>query len=126
MNPLAQAFVVVAASIHVWVRVCESFLFHRPGVHRGIFKTPTEHVPALRLWTYCQGFYNLFLAAGLVAGLVALHSREDDVGRWLILYICAFMIGTGVLMGLYDRRHLGGAVGQAFPPLVVVAAVALG
>ena len=29
-------------------------------MHTGILHTPSEIVPALRLWSFCQDFYNLF------------------------------------------------------------------
>jgi putative membrane protein len=122
VNGVAQVFAVLAAFVFIWAGLLESFFFSRPGVHRKIFHTPTENLPALRLWSFCQGFYNLFLAAGTIIGLIALNNGDVRVGRALVLYTCAFMVGTGIVMGIRDRRHLDGAVGASLPPLIALVA----
>ncbi len=132
MNVVAQVFAGVAALVHVLVFVWEALVFRRPGVHQGIFHIPSEDVPAVRLWAFGQGFYNLFLASGTVIGLVALHNGNETVGRALVFYTCGFMALSGVVLVIADRMGLGraegsglgGAVAQASPPLVVFIAAA--
>ncbi|MDT7723772.1 MAG: putative rane protein [Actinomycetota bacterium] len=133
MNVVAQVFAGLAALVHIVVFVWETFLFRRPGVHQGIFRIPSENVPAVLLWSFNQGFYNLFLASGTVAGLVALHTGNEAVGRALVLYTCAFMALAGVVLGISDLMGLGrakgsgwgGAVSQISAPLVVLVAAAV-
>jgi putative membrane protein len=98
--------------------------FRREAVHTGILHTPSEIVPALRLWSFCQGFYNLFLAAGTFVGVALLHSDQRAAGAALVLYTCAFMVGCGIVLFVADRRHLDGALGQALPPLGALVAAA--
>ncbi|MEU1895577.1 DUF1304 family protein [Streptomyces pristinaespiralis] len=43
--------------------------------------------PGVQLWRFNVGFYNLFLALGLIAGFVALHLGQETVGRTLIAYL---------------------------------------
>jgi putative membrane protein len=52
-------FALLAAMIHIVVFVWESFMIGRPRVHQGIFGVPTADVPAIRLWAFGVGFYNL-------------------------------------------------------------------
>lgn len=125
MNAIAQAFALIAALVFIWAGLLESFFFHRPGVHQRIFHTRTENLPAIRLWSFCQGFYNLFLASGAIIGVIALHSGNGPAGRALVLYACAFMLGTGIVLGIADRRHLGGAFGSSLPPLIALTAALL-
>jgi putative membrane protein len=123
MTALAQIFVVLAGGIHVTFWLLESVLFGRPRVHRGIFGTRTEDVPAVRLWALNQGFYNLFLAAGAIAGVVCLHIGAETVGRGVALFACVAMFGAGLVLLASDRRrYLRGAMVQAVPPLIALIA----
>lgn len=134
MNAVAQIAAGLAALVHVVVWVWESLLFRRVGVHQGIFRIATADVPAVLLWSVNQGFYNLFLAAGTVFGLVSLHTGNSDVGRAFVLYTCGFMLLCGIVLWISDLLGLGrakgsswgGAIAQAGPPLLVLVSVALG
>jgi putative membrane protein len=125
VNLTAQVLAVVAALVHVWAGTLESFFFARPGVHQRIFHTRSEDLPALRLWSFCQGFYNLFLAAGTITGVALLQTGSETAGRTLVVYTCAFMAGSGVVLAVANRRHLDGALGQALPPLGALIAAAI-
>src|SRR5215212_6193312 len=63
-------FALLAAAIHIVVFVFEALLIQRPGIHWGVFKVPSRDVPAIRLWAFGVGFYNLFLGIGMVAGVI--------------------------------------------------------
>ncbi|WP_233520329.1 DUF1304 family protein [Prauserella sp. PE36] len=129
VNVVAQVFAGLAAFVHVLVFVWEALLFRRPSVHRGIFRVPGEDVPAVLLWSFGVGFYNLFLASGTVLGLVLLNTGDEAVGRALVFYTCGFMALSGVVLFAADRMALGrprgaglsGVAGQLGPPLVVFA-----
>lgn len=133
MNTVAQIFALIAAAVHVLAFVWEVVLFHRPGVHRDIFRIPTADLPPLRLWTFNVGFYNLFLASGPIIGVVAWHAGHPVVARTLVLYCCSFMALAGVALFVSDRLAMsrpkgagvGGALAQAIPALIAVAATAL-
>src|SRR5687768_16245659 len=81
VNAVTQVAAGVAAGIHVLVFVWETLLFRRPGVHWGVFKVPTEDVEPVRLWSFNVGLYNLFLGSGTIAGLIALNTGDEAVGR---------------------------------------------
>ncbi|WP_326837052.1 DUF1304 domain-containing protein [Amycolatopsis rhabdoformis] len=131
MSVVAQAFAALAALIHVVVFVAESFLIRRRAIHRGMFRIRGEDVPAVLLWSFGQGFYNLFLAAGTVAGLVAVNTGHETVGLTLVVYTCGFMALSGVVLAVGDALALGrprnsawpGVVAQLVPALVVLAIV---
>jgi putative membrane protein len=122
VNIVAQALASVAVLFHVLVFVLESVLFSRPGV-RSLFRVKAQSAAALRIWAFNQGFYNVFLAAGPLLGLVAYHSGEVAVGRALVAYGCAFMVGCALVLVVSDRRLWVGALGQGLPPLVALAAL---
>jgi putative membrane protein len=122
VNLAVQILASIAVLFHVSVFVLESLLFSRPGV-RSLFGVKAESAAGVRTWALNQGFYNLFLAAGPLLGLVFYHSGEIAVGRALVMYGCAFMVGCGVVLVLSNRRLWLGAVAQGGPPLIALAAV---
>jgi len=123
-------FALFAATIHIVVFVWESFLIARPHVHQGVFGVPTADVPAVRLWSFCVGFYNLFLACGMIIGVIAWMSGNEPVGRTLVTYICIFMVLGGLVLFIADRlglgrergKGIGGALGESLPPLIALIA----
>ena len=69
MTVVVWIFALLAAMLHIVVFACEAFLIERPSVHDGVFGLP--YVPAVRVWTFGLGFYNLFLGCGMVVGVIA-------------------------------------------------------
>ena len=80
-----------------------------------------------------MGFYNLFLACGTIAGVVAWSGGNETVGRALVIYTCLFMALSGLVLFIADRMELGrprgkgigGALAQGVPPLIALIAAAL-
>jgi putative membrane protein len=126
-------FALLAAAIHIVVFVWEAFLIGRPTVHQGIFGVPTSDVPAVRLWAFGVGFYNLFLGCGMVAGVILWMAGNETVGRTLVIYICSFMVLGGIVLFIADRlglgrergKGIGGALAESVPPLVALVAALL-
>lgn len=122
----------IAGALHILVFVWEALIFTRPAVHQRIFSTPTEDVPAIRLWAFGVGFYNLFLGLGALVGVSAWITGNETVGRTLVIYTCLFMFLSGLVLIIADRMEMGrprgegigGAIGQGLPPLIALLAVA--
>ena len=121
MNVVAQVFAIIAALFHIGAFVMESFLFRRPAVQTFMLGRP-EPAPGVQLWAFNQGFYNLFLAAGPIAGLIAYHAGHVDVGRALVIYGCAFMAACGVVLYVSNRKLWRSMIGQSGPPLIALIA----
>jgi len=133
MTVVVWIFALVAAAIHILVFVWESFLIGRPSVHEGIFSVSAADLPAIRLWAFNVGFYNLFLGCGLIAGVATWASGYEVVGRTLVIYLCLFMFLAGIALFISDRlalsrprgKGLSGAFAQSVPPLVALAAAVM-
>ena len=131
MTVVVWVFALIAAALHIVVFACEAFLIERPSVHEGVFGLP--YVPAVRMWAFGVGFYNLFLGCGLIAGVIAWMSGNETVGGRLVIYICLFMVLSGIVLFIADRLGFGGsggksivgALGQSLPPLVALVAALL-
>ena len=131
MSVVAQVFALAAALVHLLAFSWESVLFERSGVHRDILRIPTADVPPVRLWAFNVGFYNFFLAAGPIAGVIARNTGHPGVGRTLVLYSCAFMSLAGIVLFVSDRRAMSrpkgagmaGSLAQTVPALGALIAV---
>ena len=125
MPVLAQAAAVVAALIHVWFFWLESLRFDRPEVWRR-FGIPTpEAAAAVRPMAFNQGFYNLFLAIGIAAGLILVATGPPEAGRAIVVFACASMVGAAAVLYSTNRRFLIGAAIQGVPPLLAIVLTAL-
>jgi len=133
MTVVVRIFALLAAVVHLLVFVWEALLITRPAVHQGIFNVPATDVPAIRLWAFGVGFYNLFIGLGMIGGVIAWMLGYVAAGRTLVLYLLVFMFLSGLVLVVADRLALGrekgtgigGAIGQSGPPLVALVAFAL-
>jgi putative membrane protein len=133
MTVVAWTFALLAAAVHILAFAWETLLFRRPGVHHGVFAIPTADVPPVMLWAFNVGFYNLFLACGAVAGVIAWAAGEEAVGRALVTYTATFMFLAGIALFASDRMALsrprgtgvGGALAQSSPALGALVATVL-
>jgi putative membrane protein len=119
VNTVTQVFAVLAGIVHVAFFVLESLLFRRPPVRR-LFGGRADLPSEVDLWAYNQGFYNLFLAAGAIGGVVAVHVGHPESGRAIALFSCACMLGAGLVLLSTKRGLWRGALLQALPPLIAL------
>jgi putative membrane protein len=123
MPIVAVIAALLAAAIHVWFFVLESLTFSRPNVWGRFGLRSAEAAEAVRPMAFNQGFYNLFLAAGVVGGLLLIAVANDQAaGRAIVLFACACMVGAGVVLGSTNRRLASAAAIQAVPPLITIVA----
>ena len=115
-----QILAALAGLLHVYIWVMESLRFSDPKVHHGVFRVETEHVERVRSWAFNQGWYNLFLAIGALAGVAVVRS-EAAVGWTLIVFTCASMLGAALVLALKDRSMASSALKQGlFPALALL------
>jgi len=125
MHPVAVLAALIAALVHVWFFGMESVWFLRPGVWRRFGLASDAEARVVRAWAYNQGFYNLFLAAGVAIGLGLVAAGDATTGRALVLFACGSMIAAAVVLVLHRRELLRAALLQGLPPLVAVLGILL-
>jgi putative membrane protein len=123
MHPIAIAAAVVAALVHAWFFVLESLWFMRPAVFRRFGLSSEADAAVVRSFAYNQGFYNLFLGAGVAIGLALVAIGDPVAGRAITLFACGSMIAAGVVLVLHSPSFLRAAAIQVVPPLAAVLAI---
>ena len=123
MHMIAVAAAVVAALVHAWFFVLESLWFMRPSVYGRFGIDSDDEAKVVRSFAYNQGFYNLFLAAGVAIALALVAAGDPVSGRAIALFACGSMVAAGVVLFMYDRRFLRAAAIQVVPPLVAILAI---
>jgi putative membrane protein len=125
---IAAALVVtaVAALVHVYVFVLESFLWTGPRAAR-IFGLDEPTARATAPLAFNQGFYNLFLSIEIVVGIVVLAAGNHAVGATLVFVGTLSMVGAGLVLISSDRSKARSALVQIVPALIgaVLLAIAL-
>jgi putative membrane protein len=120
MSPIAQLAALVAALLHVGFFYLESIVFSRPTVWARFHIGSQEQADIVRPMALNQGFYNLFLGLGIVAGLVLIATGAETAGTAIVLFACACMVLAGIVLLATDRRFLSAAALQAVPPFIAI------
>ncbi|MEO5940857.1 MAG: DUF1304 domain-containing protein [Candidatus Limnocylindrales bacterium] len=122
MPLLASLAALVGATFHVLFFVLESVTFSQPTVAARFGLTTPEQIATVRPMAFNQGFYNLFLAVGVVGGLALVLAGSVEAGRAVVLFACAVMVGAGAVLFASNRKFARSAAIQAFPPLIAILA----
>jgi len=117
MKHLTTTFAALAALIHLLFFLMEAVLFSSPDVYAR-FGLDAAGADVVGVFLYNQGFYNLFLGAGAVAGIWLLRRGREEVGRGLLVFVCLFMIGAALVLIVSAPQMTRGALAQGMPPLL--------
>ena len=96
MTIAALVFAGLAALLHVYIFVMESFTWTTPRT-RAVFGTSPEEAETTKLLAYNQGFYNLFLAIVTAIGIVALAQGHNGIGAALVFAGAGSMLAAAVV-----------------------------
>jgi putative membrane protein len=122
MPIVAAVAAVLAALIHAWFFVLESVQFQQPKVFRRFGLKSAEEAAIVKPMAFNQGFYNLFLAAGVAVGVGLAAGGQVAEGRAIALFACAVMLGAAIVLYVSNRRFLTAGLIQGGPPAVALAA----
>jgi putative membrane protein len=122
---LAVVFAALAAAFHVLFFVMESVLWTRPAVWKRFGLASQQDADLTKALAYNQGFYNLFLAIGVVVGIFLLPAHES-AGRAMVLFGCFTMVGAALVLVTTGFDKVRSALIQfTAPALAIVFAFAL-
>jgi putative membrane protein len=113
----------LAGLVHVLFFCMESLWWTRPAVYRR-FRSTEAQAQMTKSLAFNQGFYNLFLAAGIFGGLLLLGTGHYRGGIILIAWNCLSMLAAAVVLAASAPSMIRGALIQGLPPLVFLAGLA--
>jgi putative membrane protein len=130
MNGLVLAgavFAAIAALIHVYIWVLESISWNKESTRRVFGVRSAEDAELMKPLAFNQGFYNLFLALGAIAGLVlVLATGAKQAGFAVAIFALLSMVLAAAVLLASNPRMLRAALIQGVAPLVGVVLLALG
>ena len=115
----------LAALIHVYIFYLESIAWTGAKA-RATFGTTVEEAEATKSLAFNQGFYNLFLAIAVVAGIVFLATGATAVGAALVFTGAGSMAAAALVLFASSPDKRGAALKQGILPLLGVIALAIG
>ncbi|MDV8075754.1 DUF1304 domain-containing protein [Rhodococcus sp. IEGM 1370] len=116
MHPIAQVFAAIAAALHVVIFVMESVLWSKPAIWAKFGVASQNEADVVKPMAFNQGFYNLFLAVGIVMGLVLGGSAGDAV----VYFACASIVGAAIVLATGGAKYFRAAFVQGITPLIAL------
>lgn len=123
MGAAAVVFAALAALVHVYIWVLESFLWTMPRT-RAVFGTSEEEAQTTKLLALNQGFYNLFLAAITTAGIVTFVVGCTSVGSALMFAGTGSMALAAIVLAVSSPDKARSALLQGVLPVIAVVLLA--
>ena len=111
------ALIIFSSLFHLVAFALESILFMK-GAHKR-FQVSKEDAAAVYPFALNQGFYNLFLAIAMIAGL-ALKLKGNPLGNGMILTSSFVMVGAGVVLAKSNKELIKVGVIQGLPPALIL------
>lgn len=115
----------LAALLHVYIFYMESVAW-TSGKTRATFGTTLEEAKATKSLAFNQGFYNLFLAIAVVAGIVFMASGHTAIGATLVFTSAGSMAAAALVLLVSSPDKRSAALKQGVLPLLAVIALAIG
>ncbi|WP_447944111.1 DUF1304 domain-containing protein [Microbacterium aurum] len=120
---IATAVAALAALLHVYIFVMESIQWTQPRVWRRFGVADQAAADVTKPMAYNQGFYNLFLAIGVVIGLALFWAGDagttaEVAGRALVLFSLGSMLAAALVLVTSGAKYLRPATIQGTLPLI--------
>ena len=125
MNPVllivGSIFVGLAALVHVYIFYLESIAWSKPGTWKNFGLKTQSEADTVKPMAYNQGYYNAFLAVGVVLGLVFLATPGlQQAGFTLAVFSASSMVLAAVVLITSSPKLARAAVLQGAAPLIGV------
>ena len=114
----------LAAALHVFIFYIESFAWTTRAL--SVFGMDRESAEATKEMAFNQGFYNLFLAIEVFAGIAVYFLASPTVGLTLALFGGGSMLAAALLLFVTSPNKRSAAIKQGFLPLLAVVMLAAG
>ena len=124
MEILASVFIILAALVHIYIWVLESFLWTKPATMK-TFNITSDLARASKALAFNQGFYNLFLAIITIIGFVLFIGNDLDSGKVLLFSSLGSMVLASIVLFASDKTKLRAALVQFSAPAIALVVLLL-
>lgn len=115
-------FFALAGLIHVYIFTMESLTWGQPRTNKAFGVTP-EMAAHNQMFAFNQGFYNLFLAFGIFAGIGFDFSDSELIGTTLKAFSGLCMFGASLVLIFSNSKLIRPALIQGLPPFLGLASL---
>lgn len=122
MHLVAMVFAIFAALLHVFIFYMESISWTSEKT-RSTFGMSEEGAENTKEMAFNQGFYNLFLAIEVIAGVGLYLAGAQGVGLALMLFGAGSMLAAALLLFITSPDKRSAAIKQGTLPLIAVIAL---
>jgi putative membrane protein len=124
MTAVALVLAGIAAALHVFIWTMESITWKQPATWKRFGLESQTDADTTAPMAYNQGYYNLFLAAVAIVGIVLVAADRDDAGWALVIAACGSMVAASLVLLTTGPGYARAAATQGtVPALAVVFAV---
>jgi putative membrane protein len=120
MPTVSIIFAAIAGLIHVLFFLMESIFWMNPKVHQGFGIKSLAEAEQFKVSFFNQGFYNLFLAIGMLVGIYLLHGEYLIIGKTLVVFCSASMLAASFVLLISKPGMLRGVFIQGLCPLIAL------
>lgn len=120
MPTVSIIFATIAGLIHVLFFLMESIFWMNPKVHKGFGIKSLAEAEQFKVSFFNQGFYNLFLAIGMLVGIYLLHGEYLIIGQTLVVFCSASMLAASLVLFVSKPGMLRGVFIQGLCPLIAL------
>ncbi len=116
---LGSVFVGLAALIHVYIFFLESIAWSKPKTWKTFGLATQAEADTVRPMAYNQGYYNAFLAVGVIVGIVLIATPGvAQAGYALALFAALSMVLAATVLITSSPKLARAAVLQGAAPLI--------
>jgi putative membrane protein len=120
-------FLALAAAIHVLIFGLESIVWRRESTWKSFGVRSQADAEVVRPMAFNQGFYNLFLALGVGAGLVLLGVPNlHQAGHAVALFAAGSMVAAALVLIISSPKLARAAAIQGVAPLIGIVFLTIG
>ncbi|MDB5160424.1 MAG: hypothetical protein JWO99_687 [Candidatus Saccharibacteria bacterium] len=124
MHFIGIIFVFLAAIIHIYIWILESFLWTKRETAK-MFGLSVHEAKATKALAFNQGFYNLFLAIVTLVGIALFLTGSWVPGYVLIIAGAGSMVLAGSVLYLSDSTKIRAVLVQVTAPIIGIILLSL-
>ena len=115
---IGAVFLGIAALIHLYIFYLESIAWSKPKTWKTFGLASQSEADTVRPMAYNQGYYNGFLALGVIIGLVLITTDVAQAGYALAIFAGASMVLAATVLITSNIKLARAAVLQGAAPLI--------